>query len=143
MNLAVLCQASRIDLRRLRASWQPDRLLPDGFRARWEADRGRLGCILSLHAVFSLELQFWHLEELVARRNRGRTSVYILNVLLLLLVLRYELLVHVVGIRVQEEPVAVAWQRFVEAVQLVLGLAELLHHLLLAHSRQEAWRSDW
>ena len=79
----------------------------------------------------------------MARRNRGRASIYILNVLLLLLVLRFELLVHVVGIWVQEELVAVAWQRFVEAVQLVLGLSELLHHLLLAHSRQEAWRSDW
>lgn len=130
-------------MRRLRASWQPDGLLPDGFGARWEANRSCLGCILSLHTIFSLELQFWHLEELVARRNRGRTSVYILNVFLLLLVLRNELLVHVVGIWVQEELVAVAWQRFVEAVELVLGLAELLRHLLLAHSRQEAWRSDW
>ena len=94
----------------------------------------------SLRAVLRLELQLRHLEELVARRNRGRTSVYILYVLLLLSVLRNELLVHVVRIWVQEELVAVTRQRSVEAAQLVLGLAELLCHLLLAHRRQEARR---
>ena len=90
---------------------QPQGLLLGSLRARWQSHRRRLlGVLRFLGICVHLELQFGHLQHLAALRRIACSSVYILNVLLLLLVLRHELLVHVISVWIHEKPVCIAGQ---------------------------------